>query len=220
MPAITAADRTLAGRLALLLLVAVSAVAAHQAPYLFHAGDLVGAVGDEPAHDAIRAPLVLLIGIVAAGVGVVAWRQLRRITAHAAHAGGAAHPPRELRSFLGDVASLWLRVGLATALVYGFQENAEHLLAGLGPSGLHAFAAHGLLPVVVVLLASLLVASVAGLVRWHCRELLARIARARSRHARRPARAPRQRLSIRLPRAVSLGDRGSRAPPEAVAAVA
>ncbi len=220
MPATLSAGRTLASRLALLLLVAVSAVAAHQATYLLRFQGVARAVVDEPAHDAVWAPLVVLVAFAGVAVGAVAWLQLRRLGAHAAHLRGVAHPRPELLSFIGDAASLWLRVGLATACVYAIQENIEHVLAGLGPNGLDALFAHGPLPVLVVLIASFLVAAVAALVRWRCRELLERIARARSRRARRPARSPRLSLSIRLPRPIALGARGSRAPPETMSAVA
>ena len=219
MPPLSAMGRTLVSRLVLLVLVAVSAVAAHQATYLLRFQGVARAVVDEPAHDAVWAPLVALVAVAGILVGLVASSQVRRLAAHAAHDSGTAHPRRELRSFALDVASLWLRLGIATALVYAFQENIEHILAGLGPSGLDALVAHGPVPVLVVLFSSLLVAAVAALVRWRCRELLARIARARSRRARQAARAPRPSLSIRLPRPVALGARGSRAPPEAAPAV-
>ena len=59
--------------------------------------------------------------------------------------------------------------------MYAVQENAELVLAGLTPSGLDALGAHGLLPILVVLATTLIVATVVALVGWRCRALLARI---------------------------------------------
>jgi hypothetical protein len=206
--------RPLAGRMALVILVAVCSVAAHQATYLLgFGGDGFSEAKGVGGHDGYWAPLVVLVLLAAAILSLVTLRQLRRLAVHAGHRDGASHPDRELRAFMGDIATNWLRLGLATAIVYAIQENVERVLVGLAPTDLDALVGHGPLPAIVVLLSSLAVAAVAALVHWRCEVLLARLA-SRTPQPRRPtpmsARVPR---SARAPRAAAPAARGSRAPP-------
>jgi hypothetical protein len=108
---------------------------------------------------------------------MVTSHQLRRLSARAAHLDAGSHHDGELRAFVWSTAVLWLRLGLATTVAYAVQENTERVVVGLAPSGLDALAAHGLLPIIVILVTSLAIATVAALVRWRCETLLARLAR-------------------------------------------
>ncbi len=206
--------------MALVILVAVCAVAAHQATYLLgFSGEGFSEPTGAGGHDGYWAPLVVLVLLAATILSLVTWRQLRRLSAHAGHLDGSSHPGCELRAFLGNTATLWLRLGLATTIVYAIQENVERVLVGLAPTGLDALVGHGLLPAIVVILSSLAVAAVAALVRWRCEALLARLAN----HTPQPrrgtpmsARVPR---SARTPRAAAPAARGSRAPPVVALAV-
>jgi hypothetical protein len=194
--------------------VAVCAVAAHQATYLlgFGAegyGEAVGAGG----HDGYWAPLVVLVLLAGAGLAAVTIRELRRLTASAAHLQASWHPGRELRSFAWGTGALWLRLVLATTIVYVIQENIERVLVGQTPSGIDALTVHGLLPVLVILVTSLTVAIVAALARWHCEALLARLARRTQDTRRRRPQSLRPAMTTRLPRHSTPAARGSRAPP-------
>jgi hypothetical protein len=99
-----------------------------------------------------------------------------------------------------------------TFAAYAILENVERVLAGLAPSGLDALAAHGLLPIVVILVASLAVAAVVGLVRWRVRTLIARIRTTRpfGRHASVPRVRP---TSVARPARCGTAATASRAPP-------
>lgn len=207
----------LTGRIALVVLIALCAVAAHQATYLLG----VGGPRDElaaAAHDAYWPPLVAVVLIAALALAVVSLRQLRRLSAHAGHLTGESHTDQELSGYAWAVGGLWLRLALATAAVYALQENLERIGVGLAPSGLDALAAHGLVPIVVITLATLVVAAVVALVRWRCQALLARLASTSSPRST-DVRRTRPRLLIRLPERGSLGARGSRAPPVMAAVI-
>ncbi len=196
------------------ILVAVCAVAAHQATYVL--GFRGGGFGRSMAsggHDGYWAPLASLILLAGMLLAFAALRQLRRLSARASHLDGGSHPDRELRAFLWSTLRLWSRLGSATVIVYVVQENLEHVLVGLAPSGLDALAAHGLLPIVVVAVTSLSVAVVAALVRWRCEALLARLVTYAARPRRRVMPSARPSLSTRMPRATVPAARGSRAPP-------
>ena len=210
----------LAGRVALAVLIAVSAVAAHQVTYLLgFGGDGFGRAIGAGGHDGYWAPFVALVLLAATILALVTVRQLRRLSAHAAHLGSGSHPSGELRGFLWAAAVLWFRLGVATTIVYAVQENVERVLVGLGPSGLDALAAHGLLPIIVVLVASLVVATVAALVRWRCEVLRARLARDGAQPRRRKPASARPPRSMRVPLASTPAARGSRAPPAVALAV-
>ena len=210
----------LADKVALAILVAVCAVAAHQATYLLGVGG--GRSGDAAStggHDAYWAPLVVLVLLAAMVLSFVALRQLPRLAAHARHLDRGSHPDRERRTFMWNAATLWMRLGLATAVVYVIQENFERDLVGESLTGLDALAAHGLLPVLVILVTSLVVAVVAALVRWRCEVLLARLARADMQHPHRAFRSAPRPVSARLPRHSVPAAGGSRAPPVVALAV-
>ena len=204
----------LAGRVALLILVAVCAVAAHQATYLLgFGGEGFGQALGAGGHDGHWTPLVALVLLAGTLLGMVTSHQLRRLSARAAHLDVGSHPDGELRAFVWSTAVLWLRLGLATTVAYAVQENTERVVVGLAPSGLDALAAHGLLPIIVILVTSLAIATVAALVRWRCETLLARLARRIAPRRDRSSRSARPSTSTGMLRHIAPLARGSRAPP-------
>lgn len=199
-------------RVAFAVLVALCAVAAHQVTYLLGIAEGRDAVG-AAVHDRVWLPLVGVVLAAAIALAVVGAHELHRLRRALHHAGRHAHPDREITAYLGTAARLWVRLAIVTLVLYGLQENVEHALVGLPLPGIAALDTHGWLPVIVVLVSSLLVAAVAGLLRWRCERLRARLSAPvplPRRDGVRPARHPRSiRGAGRLGRAVH----ASRAPP-------
>ena len=171
--------------------VALSTLAAHQVAYSLAAGsaEAYAATMSATGHDGIWLPLVAIVLFALSLVGFVAARRLLDLSARAARgAGRPAEVP--IRVYAGMVAAHWPRFAAATAIIYAVQENTERALAGATPPGLDVLIAHGPGPVLGIVVASLLVAAVAALVRWRSRVLVARIraalARTRHRQVRRP----------------------------------
>jgi hypothetical protein len=208
-----------ARRVALVILVALSALAAHQISYLGASGEVAefGRVMRTTGHDRFWLPLVAMVLAGAGILGVVAIAQLRRLAARSAHLPAAAEEESTV-AFAVIALRQWCRIGLSTTVVYGAQEDIERLVAGDQPLGLTALVGHGLLPLVSIAVASLAVALVASLVVWRRRALLARLAIADRSAAwtARPEWPTHDRSSRRSP--VVGGGGGSRAPPVPLAA--
>ena len=122
-------------------------------------------------------------------------------------------------AYLRLVGATWLRLALLAALMFTAQENLEAVAAGLPIRGLDVILGHGLLPLLVILATTLLMALAVALVRWRRRVLLGRLAaaaRAWSR-ARSPSRhgGPDPLLGFR-----PADTWGSRAPPKVATTIA
>jgi hypothetical protein len=201
-----------AGRVALVVLVAVCAVAAHQLTYLVGIGGGREAIG-VAAHERVWLPLVGTVALAAITVMVVGCREIRRLARAASHIESDGHPDHEISAYLRTAARLWVRLALATLFLYAAQEHIEHWLVGLPMPGVDALGTHGLLPVFVVLVSALAVAAVAALIRWRCASLRARLSETRQRFARETRRASRPPMAMLLSGLVDLAAYGSRAPP-------
>lgn len=205
------------------MLALLACLVAHEATYelLYPAPGAYRSAMAAMGHDGIYW-LGLTLGVAFAtvalvGVAVVQLRRLRReaATTPALDAGEASG----IGGYLRLVAGTWARLALMAAAIYTVQENLEAIAVGAPFQGLDVILGQGLLPLLVVLTATLLMSLVVGLVRWRRRILLGRLAaapRSWSREAawRRPERV--------LPHAARprVGAWASRAPPRAATPIA
>lgn len=201
-------------RAALVVLVALSAVAAHYTAYLarFGPGARFLQAMEDTGHDGYWAPMMVLVLASAGGLVLAAAVRLRQLGARARDVASTGES-EGVGAYLLIVAGLWARLGLLTALVFAVQEDLERIVVGEPLLGLEALAAHGWLPLAALVAASLVVATVAGLFLWRRLVLLARLANAPTGGFVRPAQGPRQARDHELSAAVVVGGGGIRAPP-------
>jgi hypothetical protein len=212
-----------AERIAWSVLAVLACVVAHEATYqlLYPSTGAYRAAMTVMGHDGYWVGLALGVGVATLtliGVAIVQLRRLHReVTSTPALTADEA---TGIGSYLRLVAATWLRLGVLAALVYTAQENIEALGAGLPLRGLDVILGHSLLPLLVILAATLLMALVVALVRWRRRVLLGRLAapaRPWSRHVARQRHA----VSDRPLHALHLGGAwASRAPPPVATTVA
>lgn len=201
-----------AARVALVVLVAVCAVAAHQMTYLLGIAEGREAIG-VATHEQVWLPFAVTVVLAAIALLLVGCRELRRLGRAARHIESDGHPHHEVTAYLRTAARLWLRLAVATLIVYAAQENLEHWLVGLPIPGVDALGSHGWLPVVVVLASAVAVAAVAALIRWRCESLRSLLSETRQRFARDTRRTIRPPMTMLLSGLVDLAAHGSRAPP-------
>jgi hypothetical protein len=128
-------------------------------------------------HDGYWTALWVSVAMAAVGLGGVATWQLRRLHREAATTPAlAADEGSAITTYLRLVGGTWARLVLLGALAFTIQENLEALAAGLPVRGMDVILGHGLLPLVVVLVGTLLMSFVVALVRWRRRVLLGRLA--------------------------------------------
>lgn len=198
-------------------LVLASLAASHELIYLFAHGAGVEYVRamQEGGHDRYWSSFVLIVAGVTLALSIVAVGQIRRLTRQASlvRAGRLRVEDRGFGLLARLVGRLWLVVAAGTSFAFFFQENLETVTAGHplpGPavvSGDHAIA----LPVMAVV--SLLVALVAGLVRWGRHVLLARLRRSLAPARRRAPRTVRPGFLARPAFPDTVQCHGLRAPP-------
>jgi hypothetical protein len=197
-------------------LVGLSTLVAHHAAYLTTTASAAAYshAMSSSGHDATWLPFVSIV-LVAAVVLVasVAWRLLRL----GALAGDrpSSRASADAGAYARVVLVLWCRLAAATFLAFATLENVERGLAGLTLPGMDALVVHGPVPVLSILGSSLVVAAVAGLVRWRTLTLIARIPAQRS-SIRRPASARRPVRPERRPARPWTAYGASRAPPRMV----
>jgi hypothetical protein len=202
-------------------LAAVALVLAHGLVFFARYGSIYGEALVHAGHGTAwttAAVSVLATGSVLLLVAVLRLWQLARLARDAGPLPGGVRPGPDA----AELARLWLRQARwlvpVVLVALTVQENLEHVAAGLGLPG----PAILLTPeypgaVLLVTLASLLVAAVAALVAWRAAVLVARLraAGARSFRHRRLARSGRRDLA---PAGSPLADGlGLRAPPVAAA---
>jgi hypothetical protein len=205
------------------VLAVLACVLAHEATYqlVFQGSGAYRAAMTLMGHDGYWLGLTLAVGAATLTLVGVAAYQLRRLHREAASTPAlAADEATGLASYLRLVAATWIRLALLAALVYTAQENLEALGAGLPLRGLDVILGHGLLPLLVILVATLLMALAVALVRWRRRVLMGRLAAAahpwsRGALAHRRSTSSRPTLAQHLP-----GSRASRAPPIVAASIA
>jgi len=159
-----------------MLLALLACVLAHEGTYLvsYGGGASYASAMRSTGHDGYW--LWLVVAVVAATVGLafVAALQLRRLrreaTASPTTSGGDG-----LRGYLSLLLGSWARLAIIAGCLYSVQENAEAIAAGLPVQGADVLLRHGLMPLLLVLLATLMVALVAALVHWRRLVLLGRI---------------------------------------------
>lgn len=160
--------------------------------------------------------------VVATGVLIaVAVAQLRRLQREAATTPAFAADERVgARAYLALVAGTWLRLALLAILAFIAQENLEALGAAQPVRGLAVILGHGLLPLVVILAATLPMALAVALVRWRRRVLIGRLARVAHTWSRQVSRHARSGASPSLDGRTPAGTWASRAPPRRAAPIA
>jgi hypothetical protein len=175
---------SVAPRLRYAILVLAALFVSHDAIYVarFGVGDGYAEAMSARGHDAYWAPASLLIAI---GVGLVALTTIaayRRIRHDALLVADATVVGP---SYLAELSGVWLRLFPIVAVLFGVQENLEHLavdghLTGLAPL-IGAGSGHTL-PVLAV--TTFLLATIGAAFRWRMEALEARLATARRRFAR------------------------------------
>jgi uncharacterized membrane protein len=210
-------------RIAWLVLAVLACMVAHEATYqlLYPGTSAYRAAMTLMGHDGYWLGLSVAVAVATIVLVGVAAAQLRRLHREASSTPALAMGEgTAIATYLRLVAATWLPLAILATLVYTAQENLEALGAGLPLRGLDVILGHGLLPLLVILAATLLMALAVALVRWRRRVLLGRLvaaARPWSRHAASPRRASAVR---RLPVLHLGGTWASRAPPRVASTIA
>ncbi len=201
---------------------AVSLVVAHNLVFLLADGANAEAALASTGHGDAWRMAVAIVLLAGAGLLLIAVLQLHRLGILAQDLDRSEGGLDPLPGPFGrDVVGLWLRLTVATAVLFAVQENVEHLQAGLGLPGLAVLGsgdyANALLVIAAVALA---VALVAGLLGWRRGILLARIADAARRRWHRPLPArPRRAAALdRRPNGFFRRSSSVRAPPRLLTA--
>ncbi len=181
------------------VLALLACVLAHEAVYqlVYPGPNAYRAAMTVMGHDGYWVGLSLAVGVTTVALVMVAVAQLRRLHREAASTPALAAEERGgLAAYLSLVGATWLRLALLATLVFTAQENLEALGAGMPMSGLDVVLGHGVLPLLVILAATLVMALAVGLVRWRRRVLLGA---GRPSHGRGRAREPHGAASDRRP---------------------
>jgi hypothetical protein len=164
-------------RLAWAVLAVLACTLAHETVYQLLYPGAYRAAMTLTGHDGYWA--ALSVGVVLATswlIGVAAW-QLRRLHREAVTTPAlAADEGPGIASYLRLVAATWVRLAMLAGLAFTFQENLEAIAAGRPVRGMDVILGHALVPLLVVLAATLLMSFVVALVRWRRRVLLGRLA--------------------------------------------
>lgn len=212
-----------AERAAWAVLALLACVLAHEAVYqlVYPGPNAYRAAMSVMGHDGYWLGLSLAVAVTTIALAMVAVVQLRRLHREAASTPALAADERAgLAAYLRLVGATWLRLALLATLVFTVQENLEALGAGMPMPGLDVVLGHGVLPLVVILAATLLMALVVGLVRWRRRVLLGRLAAAARPWSRSSAARHHLGSETHAPQRHAAGTRPSRAPPLRVAPIA
>lgn len=197
------------------MLALLACLVAHEATYqlLYPAPGAYRAAMTVMGHDGYWLGLTLGVALATVALAAVAAMQLRRLRREAATTPAlAAEEAGGTGAYLRLVAGTWARLALMATAIYTVQENLEAMAAGLPFRGLDVILGHGLLPLLVVLAATLLVALAVALVRWRRRVLLGRLAAAPRPWSREPSRRLTER-HVHLRVCHAKGAWASRAPP-------
>lgn len=208
--------RRLRERFVLVMLIAFSTVVTHQVTYVLANPDrhAYERAMSSAGHDGWWLPLAFAIIVGLVGLGCLATRELLRLGRLSQEHSVGRDEGWSIAGYVRIVASLWMRLALVTAIVYGVQENLEHVATGEAVPGLDVLAVPRGLPIMVILGVSLVIAAIVGLARWRRGVFLARIAAARLHPAVRGARGPRPEASQRAPLDSLCRLPRSRAPPQ------
>lgn len=191
--------------------------ASHELIYLIAHGigaEYVRAM-QEGGHDRYWTSFVLTVAGVAAALALIAFRQIRRLRHQASlvRTGQLRVDDRGYGLLARLIARLWLLVAAGTVLAFLGQENLETVTAGHPLPGFDVVSGEHAVALPVIVVAGLLVACVAALVRWGRHLLLARLRRTLG-PARRPPTRTRRPPFIPVPTtAVGVHSHGLRAPP-------
>lgn len=202
-------------RIAWCVLALLACLVAHEATYqlLYPAPGAYRAAMTVMGHDGYWLGLTLGVALAAAALVAVVAMQLRRLRREAATTPALdARETSGLGAYLRLVAGTWARLALMAAAIYTVQENLEAMTAGLPFQGLDVILGHGLLPIVVVLGATLLMSLAVALVRWRRRVLLGRLGAVSRTWSRECSRRLIERV-LPLPALRAEGAWTSRAPP-------
>jgi uncharacterized membrane protein len=212
-----------AERIAWAVLAVLACMVAHEATYqlVYPGREAYRAAMTLLGHDGYWLVLSMAVGVATLALVGVAAIQLRRLHREVASTPAlAADEGTGIRGYLRLAAATWLRLGVLAALVYTAQENVEALGAGLPLRALDVILGHGLLPLAIIIAATLLMALVVALVRWRRRVLLGRLAAVPRPWPRHVARLRRPSSIRRLPALHLGGAWTSRAPPSVASTIA
>jgi hypothetical protein len=166
---------TLGPRLRNSILVLFALFVAHDAIYLaqFGTGAPFAQAMTDGGHDGYWVPASLVVGAAVALTFLGVLGALARLERQAQCIGGAGNGP----SYWSELGSTWLRLFPTVGLLFGIQENVEHLFIDGHVAGLDPLFGPGTSLTVPVLAATTLVLTAIGsLVRWRIRVLEARLA--------------------------------------------
>ena len=176
----------------------------------------------EGGHDRYWTSFILTVVGVALVLAFVAVRQIRRLRRQAslARAGRLDVTDGGLGLLARLTGRLFVSVGTGTATAFFLQENLETVTAGHPLPGLGVVAGEHAIALLVIGLASLVVALVGALFLWGRHVLLARLRRAALHARRRPVRASRPSSTTRPSPTGAVRAHGLRAPPRLVSSSA
>ncbi len=156
------------------------------------------------------------VTIALAAVVAVQMRRLVRLARHA-HAERIRVADDRPGLFAGLLGHAWLRLVVATLLLFLLQENLEQIAAGQPAPLLEAIAGDHAIVVPVLAAVSFIVGAVAALVGWRRSLLLARLAAVRWRWGKAPAIRRPVATPLRASSSDAARTHGVRAPPGALA---
>lgn len=212
-----------AERIAWFVLALLACVLAHEAAYLlmYPGGVAYRAAMTLMGHDAYWMGLALAVAATTIALMVVAALHLRRLRREAGTTPAfAVDEGAGMGAYLGLVGGTWLRLTLLAAIIFTAQENLEALGVGRPMPGVEVVLGHGVLPLLVILAATLPMSLAVGLVRWRRRILLGRLASGAPTWSRDRARRPRSGGSVVTLDRHAPGSWASRAPPSALEPIA
>jgi len=169
------------------VLVLFALFVAHDAVFVaqFGLGSRLATAMTQGGHDGYWTPVSL---IIAGSVGVVFAVALAVLARLERRASGIARAAAPGPPYVEELSSTWLRLFPTVALLFGVQENLEHLLVDGHLVGADPLVGAGSSLVLPVLAATtFLLAAVGSLVRWRIRVLEARLAGPSGRPGDRPS---------------------------------
>ena len=198
-------------------MVLAALVLGHDLTYLFTYGPDYQTALLRTGHGEAWTAAVVTVALLSAALMVLAGFRLATLARHARRLGGAMPGPRgRPADLVRELIGLWGLVLFGAAWLFVVNENVEQASSHLPLTGIRVLVGSdgNLLPLLVLTLASGLVAAVAALYRWRRDVLVARLRQARARWWRaRSHRLPRPWPSLPQPHATVARLLAGRDPP-------
>ena len=196
--------------------VLIAFVLGHELEFVVTYGSDVGAGLARTGHGSVWWATVATVLCLAGGLGMLALRRLGELSrlSDAIEAGHVEVREASRWHLARRVLGMWPAILVASLTLFLITENVEHVLAGMPAPGQDALGS-GEYPATpfVFLVVSLAAACVAGLYRWRCDVLAARIAAVSAAARRRPHHARQATPQSQIPASAPARHSAARAPP-------